>query len=101
MRHLKITNILLPGGVIDYKGLDIEQFVPGSQVYPHDTLFALVATEQEDIPTHPDVIELTEQQYNDEVADVIANMPPPETETEQRLADLEIMMADLILGGVS
>lgn len=64
MIGIKITNVVGErGGNYDYKGLDIDKFVPGSQVYPRGTRDFYVITEQEDIPKHEDVLLVTEAEY--------------------------------------
>ncbi|WCR29708.1 hypothetical protein L3476_13870 [Paenibacillus thiaminolyticus] len=64
MIGLKLINVVGPnGGNCDYKGLDINKFVSGSQVYPRGTRDFYVITEQEDIPEHPDIQFVTEEEY--------------------------------------
>ncbi|TDL50946.1 hypothetical protein E2R60_20585 [Paenibacillus dendritiformis] len=66
MIGVKIVNVVGPrGGLYDYKGLDIDKFVPGTQVYPSGTRDFYVITEQakEEIPKHEDVLLITEAEY--------------------------------------
>ncbi|WP_213431614.1 hypothetical protein, partial [Paenibacillus dendritiformis] len=64
MIGVKITNVIGPrGGNCNYKGLDPEKFVPGSQVYPSGTRDFYVITEQEDIPEHEDILLITTEEY--------------------------------------
>ncbi|WP_333860813.1 DUF4376 domain-containing protein [Clostridium sp.] len=64
MVYIKINNLLNQFGQPDYKGLDISQFVAGSQIYK-DT-YGVFAT-NEDISTLPmGVIIITEVDYNNE-----------------------------------
>ncbi|PZM67506.1 hypothetical protein [Paenibacillus dendritiformis] len=66
MIGLKVTNVIGPrGGECDYKGLDIDKFVPGTQVYPAGTRDFYVITEQEDIPVHEDIHLITEEEYSE------------------------------------
>ncbi|BFH11191.1 hypothetical protein [Paenibacillus melissococcoides] len=64
MIGLKIINAIGErGGNYDYKGLDFEKFVPGTQVYPTGTRDFYVITEQEDIPKHEDIHLITTEEY--------------------------------------
>ncbi|MDU5145374.1 MAG: hypothetical protein E6230_24660 [Paenibacillus dendritiformis] len=64
MIGLKVINVAPErGGNYDYKGLDLDKFVSGSQVYPRGTRDFYVITEQEDIPEHEDVRLITEAEY--------------------------------------
>lgn len=64
MIGLKLTNIIGPrGGDCDYKGLDTRKFVPGTLIYPTGSYDFYVITEQEDIPEHPDIHLITEEEY--------------------------------------
>lgn len=66
MIGIRIVNVVGErGGVYDYKGLDIDSFVPGSQVYPSGTRDFYVITEQEDIPKHEDILLVTEAEYKE------------------------------------
>ena len=75
MKFLKIRNI--GNGVIDYKGLDINQFLPGFQVYPSGVDYCLVATNEDDFTEHTDVQEITQAEYEQERDEVLASMPKP------------------------
>lgn len=72
MKLLKISNWLTERGSADYKGLDIDLFVPGTQIYP-DHSVCYIGTDQDDIPQHADIEEITQEQYDD----VIASLPEP------------------------
>ena len=57
-----VTN-LKTYGAIDYKGLDLEQFVAGSQVYNEkDNEFAVASTEDFKV-VHADVTQISESDY--------------------------------------
>lgn len=61
---LKVINVAPErGGMYDYKGLDINKIVPGTQVYPYGTRDFYGITEQEDIPEHGDIHLITEAEY--------------------------------------
>ncbi|WP_411552303.1 hypothetical protein [Paenibacillus lautus] len=62
MKFYKVTSLQL-FGQYDYKGLDIDKFIPGSQVYNDiDNEFS-VATTEVLFQGHPDVAEITEAEY--------------------------------------
>lgn len=96
MKYVKITNLFPPeGGICDYKGMNIDLFVPGKQVYDGST--AYLATLEDVIPQHSDITELTEEEYLQYRYEV-DNRPMPLSESE-RLALLEKAVEDLILSG--
>lgn len=110
MKYLKIININ-PTGMIDYKTLDIEQFVAGTQVYDLENGVCLVQTSQDNFEPHIDVTELTADEYNTQ-ADIINTMSPvvqEKTEIEKLKAENEALKASqssqdelimsLVLGG--
>lgn len=108
MRFFNIKN-LLPGsfksGNLDYKGLDIGQFIPGSQVYTYGVSECVVATNENWEGSHPDVIELTQEEYEAKVEELKATYPDPEQTPDEMIAQqqeqinaLNIAMAAL-LGG--
>lgn len=106
MRFFNIKNIL-PGpfnsGQIDYKGLDINQFVPGSQVYAYDVTECVIATSEDYNGENPDVIELTQEEYELKAEELRATHPEPEPEVDPKafqaqIDALTIAMAAL-LGG--
>ncbi|MEB7771416.1 hypothetical protein [Kurthia gibsonii] len=74
MKYLKIININKTG-MIDYKTLDIEQFVAGTQVYDLENGVCLVQTSQVNFEPHSDIMELTVDEYNTQ-ADIINAMSP-------------------------
>ncbi|MEK5477267.1 hypothetical protein NYE70_09950 [Paenibacillus sp. FSL R5-0407] len=58
----KVKN-LMTFGQYDYKGLDLDQFIAGSQVYNDtDNEFAVASTE-EGFDGHADVTQITEAEY--------------------------------------
>lgn len=108
MRFFNIKN-LLPGpfksGNLDYKGLDIGQFIPGSQVYAYDVSECVVATNENWEGSHPDVIELTQAEYTEKAEELKATYPDPGPTPDEMIAQqqeqidaLNIAMAAL-LGG--
>ncbi|MCW3793511.1 hypothetical protein OM416_18105 [Paenibacillus sp. LS1] len=76
MVYLKIVNIVSNNGVIDYKGLNIDLFVPGSQVYPLSGNYCLLGTTQEVVVGfHEDVIVLTAEDYESLKNEFITSQP--------------------------
>lgn len=106
MKYVKVTNILELDGTVNYKGLDISKFIPGSQVYPDPIEFCLVITTQESLPTHADIVELSEAEYLYEKQAVLDSLPKPfdaqgevsklqteNAELKQAVAELTLMLA--------
>jgi hypothetical protein len=63
MLFLQVNNLLDIFGQPDYKGLDIDQIVTGSPSYPNDFAYCVMATNEPTVPTHPDIVILTEDEY--------------------------------------
>ena len=64
MNHYYLISNLQTHGAYDYKGLDLDQFLAGSQVYNDaDNEFAVVSTEEID-GNYTDVTKLTMEDYN-------------------------------------
>lgn len=110
MKYLKIININ-PKGVIDYKTLDINQFVAGTQVYDLEKGVCLVQTSQVNFEPHSDIMELTVDEYNTQV-DII-NAMSPQVQEKNEIDELKVenealkasqleqdtLIMELILGG--
>lgn len=64
IKYIKISNLTLQDGTCDYKGLDIMQFVAGTQLYPTNEDVAYIGTTQDttDI-THHDLEFISEEAY--------------------------------------
>lgn len=101
----KVKNLRDVFGQYDYKGLDLGQFIPGSQVYNDADNEFSVASIEGDFPGHADVTQITEAEY---MAYREAHVPKPVAsnvdlenlqaelaETKQRLADQEAANAEL------
>lgn len=96
MKYVKIVNLFpAGGGTCDYKGLDINLFVAGKQVY--DETVAYIVTEETDLPVNDDLIELTEHEYLS-CRQEIENRPRPLNEVE-RIELMEKAVEDIILNG--
>lgn len=94
MRFFKIINYYDQNGVVDYKGLDIDKIVAGTQAYDHLGERCLIGYEGEYDP-HPEIVELTSEQYETEKQDIIASYPPAPATTDQRVEALEQENAEL------
>lgn len=105
MKLLKILNYkesnIFGYEAISYKTLDINQFIPGSQLYPLIENWCAVATTEISYTYHKDIIELTEQEYlalKKQVQDEINNQPQMlQSTTEERVNELEQSNAQLML----
>ena len=84
MKFLRISNPISKFGQYDYKGLDINQFIPGSQVYKADNTVVLVVTNHDGYIPHDDLSELIESEYDQLRAELEAeNAAPVKTQTDQ------------------
>lgn len=102
MIGLKVVNVAPErGGSYDYKGLDLDKFVSGSQVYPRGTRDFYVITEQEDIPEHPDIYIITEEEYK-KVYDAENNREPephPLEEMQKQIDAMQLALMGMMDGG--
>ncbi|MBV4417608.1 hypothetical protein [Clostridium tyrobutyricum] len=66
MKYIKINNFYNLFNQPDYKGLNLDEIIPGSQLYPANSTYAVVATNEglSSLPT--DIEELTQEQYLEE-----------------------------------
>lgn len=100
MKYVKVINLTNAFGTADYKGLNIEMIIPGSQVYDDTLSLFIGATTEEALPMNADLIEITEEEYKSQKAEIIASYPlPKEEQNEVKIALLETALQDLILGG--
>jgi hypothetical protein len=101
MKFIKILNLSNGSGQVDYKGLDINQFIPGSQVYPIDASFCLVATNESLSILPDDVQELQQSDYITQGTDIrnqiINNGTDPISQLKAQNAQ---MLIALVAGGV-
>jgi hypothetical protein len=97
MKYIKINNFWNQFGQPDYKGLDINQNEPFSQVYPANANYCVLATNQELSTLPQDVEEITEEQYLQGKANMQStNQQPSQNEVlAQTVADLTLQNADL------
>lgn len=101
MKHVKITNILLPGGDIDYKGLDITKFYRGSQNYSDDLSFCILTTTEENLPLSNDVVEITQNEYDILNNEIENSKPENELLTlKSKVTLLQNALDDILMGGM-
>lgn len=99
MKFVKISNLIQMNGIADYKGLDIDKFVPGMQLYPNlrENNICMVVTLEENIPTYKDIKIVTEEEYNLFKEEIKKDSPATEEEIlKERIASLELAMANII-----
>lgn len=100
MIFLRVTTLTNSFGQCDYKGLDIDKFVPGSQVYKKDmTMCVIATTEDGELPSNPDLEIITEQQYIQEKQEIIAEYQIEQQTIDQKIALMQAAIDDLILNG--
>lgn len=105
MKFYKINNLTDLFGQPNYRGLDIERFIPGSQAYTSDLGTCVIATKQVDFGGHADVSELTQEQYLTEKQAIFDAYPKPKNLEEiignqqTQIDQLTIMLGDVLLNG--
>jgi hypothetical protein len=97
MKYFKIVNLLNIFGQADYKGLDIEKFIAGSQMYKSDFSECAIATNEETIPVHPELTEISEADYITYRNLIIQEQQAQKQSTEQQVADLRAQNAQMLL----
>lgn len=96
MTGIKIVNVIGPhGGRYDYKGLDPMKFVPGSQIYPVGTLDFYGIYEGTEIPEHPDIHRITEEEYA-EAYNAEANREPAPNPIEEMQKQIDALQLALM-----
>lgn len=99
IKFYKLNNFTNQYGSPDWKGLDKSNNIPGSQVYKKDFSQCVLATTEETTPIHEDLIEITEQEYIAYRAAIISEEHQDVATLEQRIADLELQVAQLLAQG--
>lgn len=99
MRYFKINNLKNMFGQCDYKGLDIDKFVPGSQGYSSDVTYCIIATNEESIISNTDLLELTEAQYIAEMQ-IIKNTQQENDPIKQLQQQNAAILLALVNGGL-
>lgn len=99
MKYIKIVNLIQQEGICDYKGLDIDKFISGKQVYDIEQgNIAYIITNEDNYVPHNDLIEINEQLYIQHKLD-IENRPRALTEMEllhQKTAEQDRVIEELM-----
>lgn len=101
MRIVKISNLIQSDGRADYKGLDCDKIIAGSQLYPMNENVAYVCYEDDEIPQHEDLQIITEEEYLQIKNEIETNRPKtPEEELQERINLIQQALDGLLLGGM-
>jgi hypothetical protein len=98
MNLVLVKNVCQDDGVMDYKGLDINDIVPGTQLYPFDNT-ALFKYKGELVDSI-DVEVIDQSRYDIEKSKLEKDKVDPIKELEQRLNLLQQAMDEMLLGGL-
>lgn len=90
MFSYKINNLLKGDCTLDYKGLDLNLIIAGTQIYNSDYSFCLLVT-TEDVATNGDLVQITEAEYNTLKQEIIDAIPVPE-KTEAQINSEKIAL---------
>lgn len=93
---VKVSNLIQSNGHADYKGLDLNKIVAGTQLYPDYDNVAYFFYDGE-VPTVTGLQVVTLATY-DEHKNRIANQPKPRTESE-RILELEDVIFNAMMEG--
>ncbi|WP_254904834.1 hypothetical protein [Clostridium tyrobutyricum] len=63
MKYIRINNFYNQFNQPDYKKIDLNQIISGSQLYPANSNYAIVATNEELSSLPTDAEEITQEQY--------------------------------------
>lgn len=88
--YIKISNLMNTDGKADYKGLDLNLIVAGSQIYPNDNTAYLKYNGT--AATDNDITELTESDYLAKKNEI----EKPATTIESRVSAIEIALAGMM-----
>lgn len=104
MQYLRINNLFNSFNQPDYKGLDIDLFISGSQVYDLEpsSNYCIIATNEENIISHSDIQIISESEYLQEKQNIIAKqkVTDPIQQLKQQVDEQAIALAALIGGAV-
>lgn len=105
MKFYHIVNLIDNHGECDYKGLNIDKFIRGSQCYSPDCNECVIATEENEYAGHSDVTELTEDNYIIEKARIKSMYPQNidydkmVQDQQEQINELTIILGDALLNG--
>jgi len=104
--YIKINNLIQKNGVADYKGLDLNLIIPGTQIYPatENTAYFYYNGEKNE---NADVLGITESEYMAKKSEDESNLSISAEEEikllkQENLSIKQSMaeLAELILGGM-
>lgn len=79
---IKVIGFIGDNGHSDYKGLNIDNFVAGSQVYDFDNKVCIIETNEDYTGSNPDLQVLTKEEYI-EIREIMAmNSPAGQEKSE-------------------
>ncbi|MCY6957970.1 hypothetical protein [Clostridium brassicae] len=102
MNILKIQKLIKFNGEYDYKGLNIDLFVAGSQIYFDkniDNAYCYVKTMEDNISKYEDITEVSEEEYNkakQNKDDERKQQEQQKQSVEGRLSAIEIGLANTL-----
>lgn len=92
---IKITNLITDNNV-DYKSLNIDKIITGSQVYDFTNSIAYVEYNESYSP-HSDLVEITQSDYDNAK---IALLAQERLTLEERVISVEQTLNTILLGGI-
>ena len=96
MKIIKVNNLFNNTGLADYKGLDLEKIVAGTQLYPYNDNFCALYYMGE-LPEHSDLEELSQEDYELIKENIKKETPLSDAERlkmqEQAIAELTMIVA--------
>ena len=101
MLFFKVSNLQTKFGQSDYKGLDISQFISGSQCYAQDMSYCLIATNEIVTITNVDLVELTETDYDTQRQVIESAIIQIQQSADQKISDLQAQNAQMLLALVT
>lgn len=100
---IKINNLLTVDGNADYKGLDIQKIVPGSQLYPVGENYCMVEYDGE-VLEHQDILKVSKSEHDALKVSMQSNQPKSEMdllkEENQALNNAVVELYEIVLGGM-
>ena len=95
MKILRIENYIKQDGSCDYKGLNINQFIGGTQIYLNDEI-CYVKTDQDDFENHPEIMEVTDEMYQNEYSKLKTADNSPSIQRQMEL--IQSALDEILLG---
>ncbi|MTI46658.1 MAG: hypothetical protein FH761_02360 [Firmicutes bacterium] len=96
---LKINNIQQEDGYIDYKGLDMKSFKPGSQRYKMDGSYCVLETKETDLPDTPDITIINDTEYEILRQEIENEKNQYKSKEQEQIDELTLQLGDALLGG--